>query len=415
MTQYQAKQQRKKRWIPLCAKGELSIRQAAKKAGVSYFCAWSLKKRYAEKGRLAFVNGHKGLSYQKKKYSDAFRAELVALYKTHWADAPFSTFCEALETFHGIKVPYNAVRKILLAAGLKPPRSWSTKERQKHKKRDERPREGELVQMDASKHDWFMNGTYATLHGGVDDATHAVTGLYFCENECRLGYNEVLRQTWENYGVPEAYYIDRHSSFVKSKRKSESIEESVDYSKDESTHFNDLCKELDIEVILALSAQAKGRVERLWGVLQEKLPYIFRFLGIADCKKGNEFLSAWLSGFNEKRIVAARDKKKAWRTLPKGFDMDFKLSVKFHKRTDWQGRFTFHGCDFVLDAPLRACKDFELCLSEKFGVKAYMGGRWFNVKLAEKFLQDEYGDRMPQGEKALVARYLLCDLREETA
>ena len=126
MTQYQAKQQRKKRWIPLCAKGDLSIRQAAKKIGVSNFCVWSLKKRYAEKGRLAFVNGHKGLSYQKKKYSDAFRAELVALYKTHWTDAPFSTFCEALETFHGIKVPYNAVRKILVVSPSENGRSFSS-------------------------------------------------------------------------------------------------------------------------------------------------------------------------------------------------------------------------------------------------------------------------------------------------
>lgn len=415
MTQYQAKQQRKKRWIPLVAGGELSIRQAAKKLGVSVYCVWDLKNRYKEKGRAAFVNGHKGLSYQKKKYSDAFRAELADLYRTYWADAPFSTFREGLEMFHGITIPYNALRKILLAQGFKPPRSWSTKERQRHKRRDERPREGELVQMDASKHDWWMNGTYATLHGGVDDATHMVTGLYFCENECRLGYNEVLRQTWERYGVPAAYYIDRHSSFVKSKRKSDSILDSVDYSKDESTHFNDLCKELEIEVILALSPQGKGRVERLWGVLQEKLPFIFRFMGIADCQSANEFLRSWLPGLNEKRAVAAREKAKAWRPLPKGFDLDYKLSVKFRKRTDWQGRFTFHECGFVLDAPLRACKDFELCLSEKFGVKAFMGGRWFNVKLAEKFLQDEYGDRMPQVEKALVSRYLLSDLREETA
>ena len=60
-------------------------------------------------------------------------------------------------------------------------------------------------------------------------------------------------------------------------------------------------------------------------------------------------------------------------------------------------------------------QDFDLCLSEKFGVRAYMCGKWFNVSLADEFLQDEYGDRMPQVEKALVERYMLSDLREESA
>ena len=72
----------------------------------------------------------------------------------------------------------------------------------------------------------------------------------------------------------------------------------------------------------------------------------------------------------------------------------------------------FHDCDFRLVAPSRAYKDFELCLSEQFGVRA-MGGRWFGVELAEPFLQDVRGDCMPQVEKELIARYLLSDLHSE--
>ena len=413
---YKALQRRKAVWIPKCARGEISIRKCARKIGVSPYCVWDLKGRYIEKGRAVFVNGHKGLSYQKKKYTPKFKAKVVGLYKEHYDGHCFAAFQkDLLEPVFGICIPYNALRKILSEAGIKPPRSWSSKEKKAHHPRDERPREGELVQMDASKHDWFLNGQYATCHGAVDDATHTVTALYFCENECRLGYNEVLRLTWQNYGVPEAYYIDRHSSFVKNKRKSKSLLESIDYSKSESTHFVDLCAELTIEVILALSAQAKGRVERLWGVLQERLPPLFRFLGVDNCEKANEVVSWWLARLNAERVVAARERKKAWRSLPKGFDMDYKLSIKFPKRTDWQGRFLFHNCEFVLDAPLRAYKDFDLCLSEKFGVRAYMCGKWFNVSLADEFLQDEYGDRMPQVEKALVERYMLSDLREESA
>ena len=408
---YQSLQKRKSYFIPLCCSGKLSIRQCAEILGMAPVNVWKLKNKYLEKGPAAFVNGHKGLQYQKKKYSDEFRAEIIRLYREFWLDAPFATFCVSLENYHGIKLSYPVVRSILEGAGIKPPRSWSTKEKAEHKPRDERPREGELIQMDGSCHDWFMNGKYETLHGGVDDASHKITGLYMCLNECRLGYNEVLRQTWTRYGVPQAYYIDRHSSFVKSSRKTKTLDERLEFSKNESTHFRDLCNELSIEVILALSPQGKGRIERLWQTLQGRLPYVFRFLGINTIDAANAFLSSWVDSFNERFAVPPRESLKAWRALPAGFDLEYKLSLKFSCRTDSMGFFTFHDCDFRLVAPARSYKIFELCLSETFGLRAYMGGRWFTVELAERHLQDVRGDRMPLVEKDLISRFLLKDLR----
>ena len=309
-----------------------------------------------------------------------------------------------------------ALRNILLAAGFKPPRSWSTKEKAEHKPRDERPREGELVQMDASCHDWFMNENYETIHGGVDDASHRIVGLYMCLNECRLGYNEVLRQTWTRYGVPQAYYIDRHSSFVRSaRRKNKTLDERLDYSKNESTHFNDLMAELNVQVILALSPQGKGRIERLWQTLQGKLPYVFRFLKIDTIDGANRFLSSWVDSFNERFAVLPRESLKAWRPLPPGFNLEYKLALKFSCRTDSMGFFNFHDCDFRLVAPARSYKSFELCLSERFGLRAFMAGKWYDVELAERFLQDVRGDYMPKVEKDLIARFLLKDLRADYA
>ena len=416
MNNYVSIQRRKAYFIPLVAAGTLSIRKCAKLLNLSVQSVFVLKHKYLARGDAAFVNGHKGLNYQKKKYSDELRAEVVRLYQEFWLDAPFATFCEQLPICHSLVIPYHVVREILLAAGFKPPRSWSTKEKAAHKPRDERPREGELVQMDGSCHDWFMDGRFETIHGGIDDATHKITGLYMCLNECRLGYNEVLRQTWTRYGVPSAYYIDRHASFVRSKRKKgHSLTERLEYSKNETTHFNDLCRDLNIEVILALSAQGKGRIERLWQTLQGKLPFIFRYLGIKSIDAANRYLSSWVDSFNSRFSIAARDPLAAWRQVPSWFDMDYRLSVKFTCRTDSMGFFMFHDCDFRLVAPSRAYKDFELCLSEQFGVRAYMGGRWFPVELTEGYLQDVRGDKMPQVEKDLISRYLLSDLHSEYA
>lgn len=413
---YQSLQKRKAYFIPLCCAGKISERKCAELLGMHHVSVHDLKKRYIAIGDKAFINGHKGLAYQKKKYSDEVRSQIIRLYTEYWPDAPFATFCENLPAFHGLTVPYNAVRSILLAAGFKPPRSWSTKEKAEHKRRDERPREGELVQMDASCHDWFMNGNYESLHGGVDDATHKITGLYLCLNECRLGYNEVLRQTWTRYGVPVSYYIDRHSSFVRSERKNKRTKnERMEYSKNESTHFIDLCNDLNIEVILALSPQGKGRIERLWQTLQGKLPYIFRFLKIETISAANEFLSSWVDSFNARFSVLAMDQEHAWRPLPSWFSLDYRLSVKFSCRTDSLGFFTFHDCDFRLCAPLRAYKNFELCLSEQFGVRAFMAGQWYEVELAERCLQDVRGDKMPIVEKDLIGRYLLSNLRADYA
>lgn len=416
MSNYQALQRRKAYYIPLVAAGTLSIRKCAKLLNLSSQSVFVLKHKYLNKGAAAFVNGHTGLVYQKKKYSDELRAELVRLYQEFWPDSPFSTFCENLPVYHDLSVPYHVIREVLSSAGIKPPRSWSTKEKQLHKPRDERPREGELVQMDGSCHDWFMNGQYETIHGGIDDATHKITGLYMCRNECRLGYNEVLRQTWTRYGVPVSYYIDRHSSFVASKRKKgRSLTERLEYSKNENTHFNDLCRDLNIEVILALSAQGKGRIERLWQTLQGKLPFVFRYLHIDSIEEANRYLSSWVDSFNARFSVLPRESVKAWRELPSWFSADYHLSVKFSCSTDSSGFFTFHECDFRLLAPVRSYVHFELCLSEQFGVRAYMGGRWFPVELARGYLQDVRGDRMPIVEKDLISRYLLSDLHSEYA
>ena len=409
MTSYEQKQLRKSIYIPKCCRGEISNYEAARKIGIAKVNVLKLKKRYREKGDLAFIRANRGHPPYNLKYDKAFEERIIFLHDTYYKDTPYRAFWRCLRDIEHISIPYNSLRNICKRRGIKSCKEYKTHKKPKHESRLERPCSGELVQLDASRHDWYMNGTYTTLHGAIDDARHIVTGLYFCDNECRLGYNQVLYQTFTNYGVMESVYIDRHSSFVTTP-KHKTLEERLEYEKNSDTHFNDICRRLKVEVILALSAEAKGRIERLWGTLQDNLPYIFRRLGIQDNQSANEFLKDFLPRFNQEFQVSSRSQFTKWRKVPHSVNLDFLLSIRVPRRTDSYGVFLFHDHYFELQAPRKAHVHFILCMSEQFGIKAFMNNRFYDVTLCD-VLSDTITHTMPEVEKDLISRYLLSDLR----
>lgn len=408
MTEYQKKQLRKSRYIPLCCAGKITLLVASQKIGISIRSVSQLKKRYKQEGPKIFQRASIGHPGYNKKYDDKFIDLIISIYHKHYEDAPLAAFWRCLRDYEDISIPLTSLRYILKGK-LKTGREYRKKTKVKHESRKERKCTGELVQMDASKHDWFLNGTYTNLHGAIDDATHIVTGLYFCDNECRLGYNEVLRQTFNNYGVMQSVYIDRHSSFVTTP-SNKSLEERLSFEKNSQTHFTDLCSRLNIEIILALSAEGKGRIERLWQTLQNNLPFIFRRLGIADNQTANRFLQSWLPRFNAEFSIRASSPLSRWKPLPRSFNPDLSLSIKINKRTDQWGVFLFHDHYFELCSPRKSCVHFTLCLSEQYGLKGFYQGSFYDVKLCDNIVTDVIGDKMPQVEKDLIARYLLNDL-----
>ena len=409
MTLYEQKQLRKSIYIPMCCRGEITNLQAAQKIGIAPRNVLKLKNRYKQIGELAFKRpSHPGYN---KKYTTEFEKLIINLYHKYYEGAPFAAFWRGLRDIENIRIPLPSLRYLLKKNGVKSGKEYTPKKKVKHESRKERQCSGELVQMDASKHDWFLNGTYTNLHGAIDDARHIVTGLYFCDNECRLGYNEVLRQTFENYGVMEAVYIDRHSSFVTTPRH-RTLEERLQYEKSSNTHFNDLCKKLKIEVILALSAEGKGRIERLWGTLQNNLPFVFRRLGISDNQSANSFLKSWLPKFNAEFSVSSSSPISRWHRLPRHFNFEYALSIKVPRRTDSYGVFLFHDHYFELHSPRRSCVRFTLCLSESFGLKAFIEGRFYEVSLCDTLSSVRCGT-MPMVEQDLISRYLLNDLHTQ--
>ena len=415
MTVYEQKQQFKKVYIPRVAAGSMTLQKASQLIGISINSVFRLKKRYLKDGDKIFIRGNTGHPAYNKKYTDQFITHILFIYHRDWEGCPYATFQKALKVYEDIDIPYTTLRYILKKENIKAFRQYKTKEKPKHESRKERPCTGDLIQLDASKHDWFMNGTYTNLHGAIDDATHRITGLYFCNNECRLGYNEVLRQTFLNYGIPEAVYIDRHSSFVTTpKGKDITLEERLYSEHHSDTHFTQLCRQLDIEIILALSAQGKGRIERLWSTLQGILPFFFRRNHITDNDTANAFLMRFIPRFNKRFSVVPERPDNHFKKFYKKERLDYLLSIKEKKKTDSYGFFMFHDHYFELIADRRSHKHFELCLSEQYGLKAFMNGKFYDVQLAEgEQITSVLGSHMPLVEQDLISRYLEADLHTD--
>lgn len=388
------------------ARGEITERECARLCKIRPVSAWRLKNRYLKLGNVAFIHGNKGRKPKNKKYD---YVKIAEDYKK-FAGAPFMAFRDNCYDYldYSVTPSYTTVYNALSCAGIVSPRAhMPAREKKKHLPRAERENEGDMVQVDGSRHDWFLNGKKITLHGAIDDATHKIVALYFCENECLLGYYELLKQIVNKTGgLPRAVYSDRSQIFFTS--RGATLEEQLAGAEKSHTQWQKTCKELQIELIAAYSPQAKGRIERLWQTLQGRLPYVFRFLKINTIEVANKFLVDFIDEFNARFAVPAQDTALHWKVLPNNTDFDFLFSVRTEKKTKADGSFIYHGYKFRLLSKHSACVRFMLCISESYGLKGFMKGEYYDIELCEPVC-DVVGDAMPLVEKDLIYRYLLAD------
>ena len=393
-------------YVPMFARGEITMRECAKRCKIQPVSAWRLKNRYLKLGDDAFIHGNKGREPKNKIYD---YAKIAKDYKK-FEGTPFMSFRDNCADYldYSTVPAYTTVYNALSSAGIVSPLARiPVREKKKHLPRAERQNEGNMVQVDGSRHDWFLNGTKITLHGAIDDATHKIVALYFCENECLLGYYELLKQILNRTGgVPSAVYSDRSQIFFTS--RSANLEEQLAGAKKSKTQWQKTCDKLQIELIVAYSPQAKGRIERLWQTLQRRLPYIFKHLKINTIAEANKFLVGYIDLFNARFAVSAQDEALHWKKTPKNADCDFLFSVRTEKKTKADGSFIYHGYKFRLLSKHSACVNFTLCLSESYGIKGFMNGKYYDIELCEPIC-DVIGDAMPTVEKELIYHYFLAD------
>lgn len=288
-----------------------------------------LKARFKEEGAKCLVHGNRGRS-PAHAIPESIKQQILGLAQTELRGANFTHFSELILEREKITVSAKTIGRILKKAGIAQARSHSEPRRFRRRKR--RPCEGELVQMDASPFAWLEErGPAMSLHGAIDDATGKVLGLYFRLTEDTVGYLHVLKQILES-GIPKAFYTDRHGIFVPANPGDLSLEEQLAGKTKAHTQFGKALEELNIEHIEALSPQAKGRVERLWGTLQDRLVIELRLANINTIEDANRFAKEFIPRFNQRFAVVPEGSRSAYQPLSPSLDLDFILSLRDERK-----------------------------------------------------------------------------------
>ncbi len=242
--------------------GGLTAEEAARILELSIRQVRRLLRRYRADGSAGLVHGNRART-PAHCIPDPIRDRLVELATTTYAGVNHTHLAELLAEREGIVVAPRTLRRILAEASVRPVR---TRRPPRHRSRRERmPREGQLLQVDGSRHRWFgPDLPFATLVAGIDDATSRVTGGTFRAAEDAAGYFTAFAQTADHHGLPGAVYSDRHGIFLREPGRAPTLAEQLT-GKRSLTQVGRALDEAGIGWIGAHSAQAKGRVRATVG------------------------------------------------------------------------------------------------------------------------------------------------------
>jgi transposase len=310
--------------MSLVEAGKITLKEAAEKIGKSYRQAKRIRNRVKEEGVKGVLHGNTG-KLSNQRTPEEVQEKVLQLSRQRYQAFNDTHFTEKLREQEGLELSRETVRKMRREAGIEPKRKRRSK---KHRKRRERKaQEGLMVLWDGSPHQWFgPDHPPCCLMAAIDDATGAILAARFFPFEGTEGYLWLLRQIVTQYGIPISIYQDRHGSL---KRNDDhwTLEEEL-AGRQEPTQVGQALRALGIQPIFALSPQAKGRIERLFGTLQDRLGAELGLAQVTTPQQGNDFLPAFIKPWNHRFTIKARQSEKAWRPVPKTLDVD--RAISFH-------------------------------------------------------------------------------------
>lgn len=323
--------------------GCLKVREAAEILGLSQRQVYRIKARFGKEGPKGIIHRSKGKKTP-RWLREKVRDKIDHLYKTKYRGFNLTHMTEFLNQEEGIKVSRESVRQILLEKG-----SYIKKKKYpKHRQwREPSEREGQMVQFDTSDHDWLEGrGPRLYLIGGVDDATGKVAGAKFVLAD---GVKENMEVFWgivRRRGIPLSVYVDRGSNFKTTRHQSMEYQLKGEYP---STQFARALEELGVRIIYAYSPEAKGRVERKFGVLQDRLCSELRLHNISTLEQANRYLTKkFIPKHNLMFSRPAKEPGSAYRPSPKALVLKEVFCLKKERTVAGDNTISYQGKTFQI-------------------------------------------------------------------
>jgi Helix-turn-helix domain len=293
------------------ADDRLTVDAAAILMGLGRRQIYRLRRVFSADGPAALASRKRGRP-SNRKHGESFRATVLSLVREHYIDFGPTLAVEKLTARHGLRIGVETLRQWMMADGL-----WVDRRHKlpsPHQPRRRRECLGELVQIDGSEHRWFEDrGDICTLLAFVDDATSRLMRLRFVASESAFDYFRATKDYLETHGKPVAFYSDKHGIFRVNAKDA--------IGGDRVTQFGRVLSELNIDIICANSPQAKGRVERAFGTLQDRLVKELRLAGISTIEAANAWVPAFMVDYNARFGRAPENVKDLHRKLTKAEDL----------------------------------------------------------------------------------------------
>jgi transposase len=343
----------------------LTTKEAATSLGLSTRQVLRLKATYIAEGAKGLTHKNRG---KKPVHTipDSLKDKVANCYSQKYNGSNNCHFSELLAEQENIFISPSSVRRILLDKGLKP---LKQKRRAKaHRPRERKPQAGLLWQLDASSHDWLEGrGPWLTLHAAIDDATGLVVAAHFQFSENMNSYFHVMYQGINRYGLPVSLYSDQHTIFFVSHKEDLTVEQELAGQMPALTNFGLAMHDLGVTHIKALSPQAKGRVERLWGTLQDRLIIELRLLNVCSLEEANAVLPKLIEKHNQRFAVIPANAQSAYRKVDESINLHHILCIREHRLVGPGQTIAFRGKTYTISSrvnyqliPTKTCVEVRL-------------------------------------------------------
>jgi len=370
--------------------GRLKQTEAAEMLSLSIRQTGRIVVRVRAEGAQGVVHRSRGKE-SNRKLPQEVKEQVLGLYRQHYAGFGPTLAQEKLLERDGIRISDETLRIWLIEAELwKKARKW----RQHRQWRPRKDRYGEMIQMDGSHHDWFEGrGPGCVFMGYIDDATGKVYGRFY-EYEGTIPAMESFRRYIRKNGIPMSLYMDKHSTYKSTGKPT--IEDDLNGTEPMS-EFGRALEALGVQLIHANSPQAKGRVERLFNTLQDRLVKEMRLRGINSIAEANEFLKEYLPIYNQRFARKAAQTENLHRPVPKGLNLERILCIKTER--------TLRN-DFTIAHDRKLYQVQVAVKTKKLMVEEYTNGSmsiWCQDKKV-KFRQIELRPEKPQKQSSMLVR-----------